>query len=59
MFNTHWADRKCGENYSAVDGQINDRADTDSFYTWGALLPALSLLQATGGDFWSSLKASR
>ena len=35
MFNTHWADRKCGENYSAVDGQINDQADTDSFYTWG------------------------
>ncbi|WP_171136470.1 trehalase family glycosidase [Ruegeria sp. HKCCC1038] len=59
MFNTHWVDRKCGENYSAVDGQINDQVDTDSFYTWGALLPALSLFQGAFGDFWSSLEVSR
>ena len=56
MFNTHWADRKCGENYSAVDGQINDQADTDSFYTWGALLPALSAFQESANDFWASLE---
>ena len=42
MFQIHWNNRQCGENYSAIDGDINDQADTDHFYTWGALLPALS-----------------
>lgn len=59
MFNTHWADRMCGENYSAVDGRINDQADTDSFYTWGALLPALSLFQRDAQAFWASLEQTR
>ena len=43
MFQAHWDNRHCSENYSAIDGDINDQADTDHFYTWGALLPALSL----------------
>lgn len=59
MFNTHWAKRMCGENYSAVDGRINDQADTDSFYTWGALLPALSLFQREALGFWASLEQTR
>lgn len=45
MFDVHWDNRKCGENYSAIDGEIDDQADTDSFYTWGALLPMLSVIQ--------------
>ena len=43
MFQTHWDNRHCGENFSAIDGDIKDQTDTDHFYTWGALLPALSL----------------
>lgn len=55
MFDVHWAQRYCGENYSAIDGQINDQPDTDSFYTWGALLPALSIYQTLADTPWSGL----
>jgi len=50
MFDAHWSDRQCGENYSAVDGAIRDQPDTDTFYTWGALLPALPLFGVVFDD---------
>jgi putative isomerase len=55
MFSTHWVHRQCGENYSAVTGDINDQPDTDSFYTWGALLPTLSVLQIVSDTHWGGL----
>ena len=55
MFNLHWCERKCGENYNAVTGEINDQPDTDSFYTWGALLPLLSCLQIVADNHWDGL----
>jgi len=55
MFDAHWSSRKCGENYSAVTGEINDQPDTDAFYTWGALLPTLSVLQIVSDTPWSGL----
>ncbi len=49
LFGIGWAERECGENYNAETGAIHDQPDTDGFYSWGALLPALSV--AEGMDF--------
>ncbi|MEY8827108.1 trehalase family glycosidase [Sedimentitalea sp. XS_ASV28] len=56
MFAAHWDKRQCGENYSSVTGEIRDQADTDAFYTWGALLPTLSVLQVVSDTVWGGLQ---
>ena len=38
LFQAAWSRRICAENYNAVTGEPLDQADTDSFYSWGALL---------------------
>jgi putative isomerase len=42
LFAGGWQARECGENYNAETGAIRDQPDTDGFYSWGALLPALA-----------------
>ena len=44
LFAGGWQARECGENYNAETGAIRDQPDTDGFYSWGALLPALAVL---------------
>ena len=56
LFQMGWQDRLCGENYNAETGAIHDQSDTDGFYSWGALLPALTLCEhhdVTPWDGWS------
>lgn len=55
MFDTHWKNRQCGENYDATCGGITNQPDADTFYTWGALLPALSVLEAVSDTPWDGL----
>jgi putative isomerase len=44
MFDLGWRDRRSYENFNQRTGEGGDSPDSDPFYTWGALLPLLSLL---------------
>ncbi|MEM8664916.1 MAG: trehalase family glycosidase [Pseudomonadota bacterium] len=54
-----WCERLCGENYNAQTGAILDSADTDWFYAWGALLPALAVTGAVDATPWDGVSLSR
>ena len=42
LFRRAWdGSRLCPENYNAVTGEALDQADTERFYTWGALMALL------------------
>ena len=57
MFRGPWREaRQCAENYGAHDGAVTDQPDTDTFYGWGALMPALAVaevLDVSPWDGWS------
>lgn len=55
LFAQGWAERKCGENYNAESGAIDDQPDTDGFYSWGALLPALRVAEHFDATPWNGL----
>jgi putative isomerase len=55
LFNQGWQERRCGENYHAETGAITDQADTDPFYTWGALLPSLGVKEVLDITPWHGL----
>ncbi|MFK7894067.1 MAG: trehalase family glycosidase [Granulosicoccus sp.] len=55
LFNQGWQDRYCGENYHAESGAIRDQPDTDYFYTWGAMLPVLSVKEVIDDTPWHGL----
>jgi putative isomerase len=50
LFERGWADRKSYENLNQRTGEGGDSPDSDPFYTWGALLPLLGLLDEAPGD---------
>ncbi len=50
LFELNWRERLCGENFNAETGAVHDQPDTDGFYAWGALLPALSVLEEHAWD---------
>lgn len=50
LYEQSWRERLCGENYNADTGAVHDQPDTDGFYAWGALLPALSVLEERPWD---------
>jgi putative isomerase len=43
LFSAAWAKRLCPENYNAETGEPLDQPDTDGFYGWGALMPAIAV----------------
>lgn len=46
MFEQGWRDERiCRENYHRSDPAGDESVDADRFYTWGALAPALRMLQ--------------
>ena len=45
LFKKNWKQRLCGENFNAETGEVLDQPDTDSFYSWGALLAAMKALE--------------
>jgi putative isomerase len=50
MFDRAWAERRSYENWNQRTGEGGDSPDSDSFYTWGALLPLLTLLEDEPAD---------
>jgi putative isomerase len=53
LFALGWQARECGENYNAETGAIRDQPDTDGFYSWGALLPALAVSEVLDMTPWA------
>ena len=53
LFAAGWQARACGENYNAETGAIRDQPDTDGFYSWGALLPALAVSEHLDMTPWA------
>jgi len=53
MFAGPWREsRHCAENYGAKDGAVTDQPDTDTFYGWGALMPALAVAEVCDVSPW-------
>ena len=53
MFQGPWREaRQCAENYRAHDGAVTDQPDTDTFYGWGALMPALAVAEVCDVSPW-------
>ena len=53
LFQGEWRHRRnCPENYNSVSGAALDQPDTDSFYGWGALMPAIAVAEATDINPW-------
>ena len=53
MFEAPWREaRHCAENYSARDGAVTDQPDTDTFYGWGALMPAMGVAEVCDVSPW-------
>jgi putative isomerase len=45
MFETGWGEaRICRENFHRADAAGDDSPDSDPFYSWGALIPAMRML---------------
>jgi putative isomerase len=54
LFEASWRDkRRCGENYSALTGEITDWPDNDPFYSWGAMLPLLGVAEVMEIGPWN------
>jgi putative isomerase len=54
LFMGEWhAHRRSPENFSAVTGEACDQPDTDPFYGWGALMPALGVAEVMDVTPWS------
>ncbi len=58
LFRPGWRQRLCGENYNAETGAILDQPDTDAFYSWGALLPALAAADRMDFTPWAGWSLS-
>ena len=53
MFHAVWEERRlCPENYNADTGEPLDQPDTEGFYGWGALIPALGVAEVTDVSPW-------
>jgi putative isomerase len=52
LFRRHWVHRRSYENLDQRTGGGEDSPDADPFYSWGALLPTIALLDARDVDPW-------
>jgi putative isomerase len=53
MFHAAWEERRlCPENYNADTGEPLDQPDTEGFYGWGALIPALGVAEVADVSPW-------
>jgi putative isomerase len=56
MFEPGWRDeRVCRENFHRRDSGGDDSPDADRFYSWGALIPAMRMLQDDAPAAWPPL----
>ena len=59
MFAGPWREaRQCAENYGAEDGAVTDQPDTDTFYGWGALMPAMAVAEVCDVSPWEGWSIS-
>ena len=59
LFRGEWeTHRRCPENFGAVSGQALDQPDTDSFYGWGALMPAVAVAETTDITPWGGFEVT-
>jgi putative isomerase len=59
LFAEEWKTvRHCHENYHLYEPAGNDGPDSDSFYTWGALMPLMRLLEQADVSPWDGLSLS-
>ncbi len=59
LFARNWQHRLCGENFSAETGDVHDQPDTDGFYAWGTLLPALTVSEVMDFSPWQGWSVMR
>jgi len=53
LFSGPWqAQRQAAENFSAVTGEATDQPDTDTFYAWSALMPAMAVAEVVDISPW-------
>jgi len=53
LFRSAWEERRiCAENYNAETGEPLDGPDTDGFYCWGALMPAMAVGEVMDHTPW-------
>lgn len=52
LFMGEWRNGRCPENFSAVTGEACDQPDTDPYYSWGALMPALGVAEIMDVTPW-------
>ncbi len=53
LFGSAWDERRiCAENYNAETGEALDGPDTDGFYGWGALMPAMAVGEVMDHTPW-------
>jgi mannosylglycerate hydrolase MGH1-like protein len=53
LFRAEWAERRCPENYNADTGASRDQPDTDTFYSWGALMPMMAVAEICDVTPWN------
>ena len=54
LFNLAWKGRRlCPENYNAETGEPLDQPDTEGFYGWGALMPAMAVGEVMDVNPWT------
>jgi putative isomerase len=54
LFRGAWDERRlCPENFNAETGEPMDQPDTEGFYSWGALLPALGVASVMDINPWA------
>jgi putative isomerase len=52
LFDASWRQRHAPENFNAETGEGGDQPDTDSFYSWTALLPFMEMSARMDFDPW-------
>jgi putative isomerase len=56
LFEKPWVDsRRAHENFNAFDADKHEAHDSETFYSWGALLPLLEAMDAAEFSPWSGL----
>lgn len=59
LFTVEWRQHgRCPENFSAVTGEALDQPDTDPFYAWGALMPAIAVAESADVTPWSGFEVT-
>jgi putative isomerase len=53
MFEEGWKERRCYENYHRLHSSGDASVDSDPFYSWGALLPLMMLVDAADAEPWA------